>query len=129
MRLFHRGVSVTRHDIAHKFGFQGFELITISTDDPKDSAKVKAFLEKRGSGLLDRLKPSLKAEGRTTNSSIFSDPDTNVLVKTIYPQWPGAIRTVLVDTRGQDPRTYGSVLPNLTILTIPRHAANGIRSV
>jgi hypothetical protein len=36
-------------------------IITISTDDPKDSAKVKPFLEKRGAGLLDRLKPSLKA--------------------------------------------------------------------
>ena len=87
---------------ARKFGLRDFELITISTDDPKDSAKVKAFLEKRGAGLLDRLKPSLKAEGRTTNSYIFSDPDTNALVKALDPEWPGAIpHTVLVGTDGK----------------------------
>ena len=87
---------------ARKFGLRDFELITISTDNPKDSAKVKAFLEKRGAGLLDRLKPSLKAEGRTTNSYIFSDPDTNALVKALDPEWPGAIpHTVLVGTDGK----------------------------
>ena len=87
---------------ARKFGLREFELITISTDDPKDSAKVKAFLEKRGAGLLDRLKPSLKAEGRTTNSYIFKEADTNALVKAIDPEWPGAIpHTVLVGTNGE----------------------------
>jgi peroxiredoxin len=87
---------------ARKFGLRDFELITISTDDPKDAAKVKAFLEKRGAGLLDKLKPSLKAEGRTTNSYIFSDPDTNALVKALDPEWPGAIpHTVLVGTNGE----------------------------
>ena len=86
---------------ARKFGLRDFEFISISTDDPKDSAKVKAFLEKRGAGLLDRLKPSLKAEGRTTNSYIFSDPDTNALVKALDPEWLGAIpHTVLVGTDG-----------------------------
>jgi thiol-disulfide isomerase/thioredoxin len=87
---------------ARKFGLRDFELITISTDDPRDSAKVKTFLEKRGAGLLDRLKPSLKAEWRTTNSYIFSDPDTNALVKALDPEWPGAIpHTVLVGTDGK----------------------------
>jgi thiol-disulfide isomerase/thioredoxin len=87
---------------ARKFGLREFELITISTDNPKDSAKVKAFLEKRGAGLLDRLKPSLKAEGRTTNSYIFNDPDTNALVKALDPEWPGAIpHTVLVGSNGE----------------------------
>jgi peroxiredoxin len=87
---------------ARKFGLRDFELITISTDDPKDSAKVKAFLEKRGAGLLDRLKPSLKAEGRTTNSYIFKEADTNALMKALDPEWPGAIpHTVLVGTNGE----------------------------
>lgn len=87
---------------ARKFGLRDFEFITISTDDPKDSPKVKAFLEKRGAGLLDKLKPSLKAEGRTTNSYIFSDPDTNALVKALDPEWPGAIpHTILVSPKGE----------------------------
>ena len=87
---------------ARKFGLRDFEFITISTDDPKDAAKVKAFLEKRGAGLLDRLKPSLKAEGRTTNSYIFSDPDTNALVQALDPEWPGPLpHTILVGTNGE----------------------------
>ena len=87
---------------ARKFGLRDFELITISTDDAKDAAKVKAFLEKRGAGLLDKLKPSLKAEGRTTNSYIFSDPDTNALVKALDPEWPGPLpHTILVGTNGE----------------------------
>ena len=87
---------------SRKFGLRDFELITISTDDPKDSARVKAFLEKRGAGLIDHLKPSLKAEGRATNSYIFSDPDTNALVKALDPEWPGAIpHSVLVGANGE----------------------------
>ena len=87
---------------ARKFGLRDFELITISTDDPKDAAKVKAFLEKRGAGLLDKLKPSLKAEGRATNSYIFKEADTNALVKALDPEWPGPLpHTVLVGTNGE----------------------------
>ena len=87
---------------ARKFGLREFELITISTDEPKDSAKVKAFLEKRGAGLLDRLKPSLKAEGRTTNSYIFTGASTEELMKILDPTWPGGIpHTVLVAANGE----------------------------
>ncbi len=87
---------------ARKFGLRDFEFITISTDDPKDAAKVKAFLEKRGAGLLDKLKNSLKTEGRTTNSYIFKEADTNALVKALDPEWPGPLpHTILVGTNGE----------------------------
>jgi peroxiredoxin len=87
---------------ARKFGLRDFEMITISTDEQKDAAKVKAFLEKRGAGLLDRLKPSLKAEGRTTNNYIFSGEKTEDLMKILDPTWPGGIpHSVLVGTNGE----------------------------
>ncbi len=86
---------------ARKFGLRDFEMITISTDEPGDTAKVKSFLEKRGAGLIDRLKPSLKAEGRTTNSYIFSGGSTEALMKILDPTWPGGIpHTVLVAANG-----------------------------
>ena len=86
---------------ARKFGLREFEMITISTDDAKDAAKVKSFLEKRGAGLMDRLKPSLAAEGRTTNSYIFSGANTEDLMKALDPSWPGGIpHTVLVAADG-----------------------------
>jgi len=87
---------------ARKFGLRDFEMITISTDDPSDIAKAKGFLEKQGAGLMDRLKPSLKAEGRTTNSYLYSGADINELMKTLDPQWPGGIpHTVLVSPEGK----------------------------
>jgi peroxiredoxin len=87
---------------ARKFGLRDFELITISTDDPKDAAKVKTFLEKQGAGLMDKLKPSLKAEGRKSNSYLFTGADVNELMKALDPQWPGGIpHSVLVAPDGE----------------------------
>jgi peroxiredoxin len=87
---------------AHKFGLRDFELITLTMDDPKDSAKAKAFLEKQGAGLLDRQKPSLKAENRTTNSYLFAGASQDDLMKVLDPQWPGGMpHTVLVNPKGE----------------------------
>ena len=86
---------------ARKFGLRDFEFISISTDETKDIAKVKAFLEKRGAGLSDRLKKSVKEEGRTTNCYVFSGASTDDLMKAIDPQWPGGIpHTILVGANG-----------------------------
>ena len=87
---------------ARKFGLRDFEFISISADDPKDAAKVKAFLEKRGAGMSDRLAKTVKAEGRTTNSYVFSGTGTDELFKALDPQAPGGLpHTVLVGTNGE----------------------------
>ncbi len=87
---------------ARKFGLRDFEMITISMDDPTDLKKAKAFLEKQGAGLMDKLKPTLKAEGRTTNSYLYSGADMNEMMKVLDPEWPGAMpHTVLVSTDGK----------------------------
>jgi thiol-disulfide isomerase/thioredoxin len=87
---------------ARKFGLRDFEMITISVDDPKDMEKAKDFLQKQGAGLLDRLKPSLKAEGRTTNSYIFTGADSNAMMKALDPEWQGGYPdTVLVAPDGK----------------------------
>jgi len=87
---------------SRKFGNREFELITISADNPKDAAKVKAFLEKQGAAPSDRAKRSLQAEGRKTNSYLFSGADLNGLMNSLDPQWPGGIpHTVLVGPDGQ----------------------------
>jgi len=76
---------------SRKFGLRDFELITISLDDPKDVPKVKTFLEKNHASIPDKIKPTLKDEGRNTNSYVFSHPDQNELIKALDPQWPGPI--------------------------------------
>lgn len=87
---------------ARKFGLRDFEMITISTDDPADLKRAKTFLEKQGAGLMDRLKPSLKAEGRTTNSYLYTGADIGEMMKALDPSWPGGMpHTVLVSPSGE----------------------------
>lgn len=87
---------------ARKFDLRDFDFISISVDDPADLGKAKAFLEKRGAGLSDRAKKSVKAEGRTTNSYLFDGASTEALMKALDPQWPGGIpHTILVSPEGE----------------------------
>jgi len=87
---------------ARKFGLRDFEFISISADEPKDTAQVKAFLEKRGAGLSDRLKKSLKEEGRTTNSYVYNGASPDDLMKALDTEWKGGIpHTILVGTNGE----------------------------
>jgi peroxiredoxin len=87
---------------SRKFDMRNFEFISISMDQLKDSAKVKAFLEKNGAGLSNRLKKSVKAEERKSNSYLFTGGTTEDLMKALDPDWPGGIpHTVLVDTDGK----------------------------
>lgn len=86
---------------ARKFDLRDFEFISISADTPDDTAKVKAFLEKRGAGLSDRSKKSLKEEGRSTNSYLYTGSSVNDLMKALDPEWPGAIpHTLLIAPNG-----------------------------
>ena len=87
---------------ARKFGLREFELITISMDEPTDKDKVKAFLEKKHAAIPDRLKPSLKQEGRATNSYIFNGASQDELVKALDRLWPGPIPfSLLVAPNGE----------------------------
>jgi peroxiredoxin len=87
--------------IARKFGMRNFELITLSTDEPKDSAKVKAYLEKQGAAPVGQAAASLAKQGRKSNSFIYSGADVNELMKALDPEWPGGMpHSVLVAQDG-----------------------------
>lgn len=86
---------------SRKFGNRDFEFITISLDDPQDADKVKDYLEKHGAGVMDRLKRSLKAEGRTTNHYLFTGANVDELMKVLDPEWPGGVpHTLLIGPAG-----------------------------
>jgi peroxiredoxin len=86
---------------ARKFDLREFQFITLSTDDPQDTAKAKAFLEKRGAGPSSRAQTALKAEGRTTNSYLYNGANVNEMMKALDPEWPGGFpHTVLVGPGG-----------------------------
>jgi len=85
-----------------RFAMRQFELITISLDAPEDLPRAKAFLEKNHAALPDRLKPSLKAEGRTSNNYLFTGANQDELIQALDPEWPGPIpHSVLVAPGGR----------------------------
>lgn len=87
---------------ARRFDMRDFEFISISTDDPEDVSKAKAFLEKQGAGMSDRLRKSVADEGRKTNSYLFHGGSTEDLMKVLDPEWPGGIpHSVLIGPGGE----------------------------
>ena len=87
---------------ARKFDMRDFQFISISMDEPKDVAKVKSFLEQRGAGLSGRGKTALKADGRPTNSYVFSGGEMADLMKVLDPDWPGGVpHTILIAPDGK----------------------------
>ncbi len=87
---------------SRKFGLRDFEFITISLDDPKTVADVKAFLEKHNAVIPAKIKPTLAAEGRKTNSYVFSGKSTDPLIQILNPDWDGTIpHTVIIAPGGE----------------------------
>ena len=88
--------------IARRLGNRDFELITLSMDDPKDEAKVKAFLEKQQVALPNKTKRSVVAEGRSTNNYLYSGASSDALIKALDPAWPGPLpHTVVIAPGGK----------------------------
>jgi hypothetical protein len=69
-------------------------------DDPKELPAVKAFLEKHNAIVPDKLKPSLKAEGRKGNAYLFNEASSEALIQALDPEWPGPIPHTLVVAPG-----------------------------
>ena len=87
--------------ISRRMGLRSFELITISTDLPKNREQVLEFLSKNRAVLPKRLAASLKEEGRRSNNYIFTDPDADALISALDPKWEGPEpHTVLVAPGG-----------------------------
>lgn len=83
-----------------KFGLRPVELITLSMDDPKDKPAVKAFLEKQNAIVPEKLKASLKEEGRSGNAYIFNAASSDALIQALDAEWPGPIPHTLVVAPG-----------------------------
>lgn len=88
--------------VSRRMGLRPFELITISTDLPKNRDRVRAFLAANRAALPKRLKPTLEAEGRTSNNYLFTDPDVDALIAALDPKWEGPEpHTILVAPGGK----------------------------
>jgi peroxiredoxin len=87
---------------SHRFANRDFEVITISVDDPKDTAKVKQFLQKEHATIPNRVQRSVNAEGRETNNYLFAGASTDALMQSLDPNAPGPVPyTVLIAPGGK----------------------------
>jgi thiol-disulfide isomerase/thioredoxin len=88
--------------ISHRFANRDFEVITISVDDPKDEAGVKAFLDKQHVTVPNRVQRSVKAEGRDTNNYLYAGASTEALMQALDAKAPGPVPyTVLIAPGGE----------------------------
>lgn len=87
--------------IGRQFESRGFDLITISLDDPAAAEKALKLLQQNHAALPERTEASVREEGRTTNNYHWSgDPDA--LAEIIDPDWPGALpHTIVIDQEGK----------------------------
>jgi peroxiredoxin len=88
--------------IARKFDLREFDFITLSLDDPAQTAKAKSFLERQGAGMTTRSVNSAKRERRTTNHYLFSGARPEDLLNALDPKAPGQIpHTVFIAPGGE----------------------------
>jgi thiol-disulfide isomerase/thioredoxin len=83
-----------------KFALRDFEFIAISLNEPDEIAEVKQFLEEQNAIVPDRLKASLKAEGRQGNAYVFKGASQDELIAALDPGWEGPIPHTLVVAPG-----------------------------
>ena len=87
--------------IASKFSRREFELTTISMDSKNQMGKARKFLSRHRAVISDRLRPSVEAEGRTTNNYLYTG-SVDDLAAALDPKWNGAIPlTLLIDQKGE----------------------------
>jgi peroxiredoxin len=103
--------------ISHRFSRREFELITISLDDKSDKGKAERFLGKHRAVLSDKLRKSVKAEGRTTNNYLYAGANVDGLAEALDPKWTGALPySVLIDPKGKVLyRVTGMIQPDTVI--------------
>lgn len=88
--------------LSRRLGNRDFEVITISVDDPKEQAKVQQFLDKQHVAIPNRVRRSLKGEGRKTNNYLFTGVNTEALFKALDPAAPGPVpHTVVIAPGGK----------------------------
>ncbi len=86
--------------LSRRFETRDFDLITISVDDPKDSAKALHFLERQHAAVPPGAKKSVAAQGRTTNNFLYSGAGGDALAQALDPKWPGGYPYTVVIAPG-----------------------------
>ncbi|MBU6301055.1 MAG: redoxin domain-containing protein [Verrucomicrobia bacterium] len=74
-----------------QFEGRGFDVITLSQDDPDQIKAVRDFLRSEHAALGKRSEVSVKDEGRRTNNYVWAGSSTDELAAALDPQWDGSV--------------------------------------
>jgi peroxiredoxin len=77
--------------LSRQFEGRGFDVITISQDDPDQIQAVRDFLRSEHAALGKRAEVSVRDEGRRTNNYIWAGKSTDALAAALDPQWDGSV--------------------------------------
>jgi peroxiredoxin len=103
--------------VSRRLANRDFEVITISADEPKDEAKVKAFLERVHAAVPNRVQRSLKAEGRRTNNYLYTGGGLETLMQALDPASPGPVPyTIIVAPGGKIIYRHPGQIDSATLL-------------
>ncbi|NNE90822.1 MAG: redoxin domain-containing protein [Verrucomicrobiales bacterium] len=87
--------------IGRQFETRGFDMITISTDDPGQIDAAGKLLKRVHAAMPKMTEASVKEEGRKTNNYLF-DGSTDALAEALDSEWQGPIpHTVLIAPGGE----------------------------
>jgi len=88
-------------EIGRQFETRGFDMITLSTDDPAARDEAHTFLRRFHAAMPDLTAASVEEEGRSTNNYLF-EGDTDALAEALDPEWTGTLpHTVLIAPGGE----------------------------
>jgi peroxiredoxin len=87
-------------DAQRRYEQRQVEVITISTDPDDRHDKAEALIKKFHFPVVQKLKESLVAEGRTTNNYRTPSKDFENLANLLAPNWSGALPLTLIIDRG-----------------------------
>jgi peroxiredoxin len=86
--------------ISRRLETRDFDMVFVSVDDPKDTAKALQFLKKEHAAVPPGAKASVARQGRTTNNFIYTGPGTDALAQALDPKWPGGYPYTVVIAPG-----------------------------
>ncbi len=88
-------------EIGRQFETRGFDMITISLDDPGQIDKVQTMLQRFHAAMPRLTEASVKEEGRNTNNYLF-DGDTDSLATALDEKWDGTLPySILIAPSGE----------------------------
>ena len=87
-------------EIGRQFETRGFDMITISLDDPSMNEEALKILKRNHAALPRLTEQTVKEEGRNTNNYLWAGGDADALAEVLDEEWEGGAPYTLIIAPG-----------------------------